>query len=237
MNRQLAQFGGETVVGVQPGGQRVERRAVHVQHAAAVATDKMVVVALPGANLVVGDRGGAAGRVAQDRPTVDGIDRGENGGALRGTSQDFSGTHAFGANSPCFVVSPGQVVPMGYAVTLVSGTSPSCTAGWQQWSDAACTLGAGGAIGLNPTFPGAGYSAVTDSRTVGTGVVALELLVSCRGDAAFEVLIDNAYAVAPQPAPSIKTVPVPTLADLALAMLALALGAVCLLYTSDAADE
>lgn len=151
---------------------------------------------------------------------------GENGGALRGTSQDFSGTHAFGANSPCFVVSPGQVVPMGYAVTLVSGTSPSCTAGWQQWSDAACTAGAGGAIGFNPTFPGAGYSAVTDSRTVGTGVVALELLVSCRGDAAFEVLIDNAYAVAPQPAPSIKTVPVPTLADLALAMLALALGAV-----------
>jgi hypothetical protein len=138
---------------------------------------------------------------------------GENGGALRGTSQDFSGTHAFGANSPCFVVSPGQVVPMGYAVTLVSGTSPSCTAGYQQWSDAACTVGAGGAIGFNPTFPGAGYSAVTDSRTVGTGVVA------------FEVLIDNAYAVAPQPAPVIKTVPVPTLGDLALAVLALALGA------------
>ncbi len=150
---------------------------------------------------------------------------GENGGALRATSQDFSGTHAFGANSPCFVVSPGQVVPMGYAVALVSGTSPSCTAGWQQWSDAACTVGAGGAIGFNPTFPGAGYSAVTDSRTVGTGVVALELLVSCRGDAAFEVLIDNAYAVASQPAPVIKTVSVPTLGDLALAVLALALGA------------
>ena len=150
---------------------------------------------------------------------------GENGGALRGASQDFSGTHIFSANSPCFVVSPGQVVPIGYAVTLASGTSPSCTAGWQQWSDAACTVGAGGAIGLNPTFPGAGYSAVTDSRTVGTGVVALELLVSCRGDAAFEVLIDNAYAVAPQPAPVIKTVPVPTLGDLALAVLALALGA------------
>jgi hypothetical protein len=150
---------------------------------------------------------------------------GENGGALRGASQDFSGTHIFSANSPCFVVSPGQVVPIGYAVTLASGTSPSCTAGWQQWSDAACTVGAGGAIGLNPTFPGAGYSAVTDSRTVGTGVVALELLVSCRGNAAFEVLIDNAYAVAPQPAPVIKTVPVPTLGDLALAVLALALGA------------
>ena len=150
---------------------------------------------------------------------------GENGGALRGASQDFSGTHIFSANSPCFVVSLGQVVPMGYAVTLVSGTSPSCTAGWQQWSDAACTAGAGGAIGFNPTFPGAGYSAVTDSHTVGAGVVALELLVSCRGDAAFEVLIDNAYAVAPQPAPMIKTVPVPTLGDLALAVLALALGA------------
>jgi hypothetical protein len=151
---------------------------------------------------------------------------GENGGALRGASQDFSGTHIFSANSPCFVVSPGQVVPIGYAVTLASGTSPSCTAGWQQWSDAACTVGAGGAIGFNPTFPGAGYSAVTDSRTVGTGAVAMELIIDCRANGAFEVLIDNAYAAAPQPAPVIKTVPVPTLADLALAMLALALGAV-----------
>lgn len=150
---------------------------------------------------------------------------GENGGALRGASQDFSGTHIFSANSPCFVVSPGQVVPIGYAVTLASGTSPSCTAGWQQWSDAACTVGAGGAIGLNPTFPGAGYSAVTDSRTVGAGAVAMELIIDCRGNGAFEVLIDNAYAVAPQPAPVIKTVPVPTLGDLALAVLALALGA------------
>ena len=150
---------------------------------------------------------------------------GENGGALRGASQDFSGTHIFSANSPCFVVSPGQVVPIGYAVTLASGTSPSCTAGWQQWSDAACTVGAGGAIGLNPTFPGAGYSAVTDSRTVGSGAVAMELIIDCRGNGAFEVLIDNAYAVAPQPAPVIKTVPVPTLGDLALAVLALALGA------------
>lgn len=133
--------------------------------------------------------------------------------------------HIFSANSPCFVVSPGQVVPIGYAVTLASGTSPSCTAGWQQWSDAACTVGAGGAIGLNPTFPGAGYSAVTDSRTVGAGAVAMELIIDCRGNGAFEVLIDNAYAVAPQPAPVIKTVPVPTLGDLALAVLALALGA------------
>ena len=150
---------------------------------------------------------------------------GENGGALRGASQDFSGTHVFSANSPCFVVSPGQVVPLGYAVTLVSGTSPSCTAGWQQWSDAACTAGAGGSIGLNPTIPGAGYSAVTDSRTVAAGAVAMELIIDCRANGAFELLIDNAYAVAPQGAPAIKAVPVPTLADLALALLALALGA------------
>lgn len=150
---------------------------------------------------------------------------GENGGALRGTSQDFSGDHVFGANSPCFVVSSGQVVPMGYAVTLVSGTSPSCTAGYQQWSDAACTVGAGGAIGFNPTFPGAGYSAVTDSRTVGAGTVAMELIVSCRANGAFEVLIDNAYAIAAQPPPVIKSVPVPTLGEMALIALALALGA------------
>jgi len=150
---------------------------------------------------------------------------GENGGALRGTSQDFSGTHIFGLNSPCFVVSPAQVVPLGYAVTLASGTAPSCTAGYQQYSNASCTAGAGGAIGSNAVFPGAGYSQVTDSRTVGAGVVALQLIIDCRGNASFEVLADNAYAIAPQPASANNTVPVPAIGGLALAALALALGA------------
>ena len=150
---------------------------------------------------------------------------GENGGALRGGSQNFGSIDVFSTNSPCFVVSPGQNVPLGYAVTLVSGAAPNCTAGWQQWADAACSLGAGGSIGLTPVTPGAGYSAVTDSRTVGAGTVAMELVIDCRGSGAFEVLIDNAYAIAAQPPPVIKSVPVPTLGEMALIALAFALGA------------
>lgn len=148
---------------------------------------------------------------------------GENGGALRGTSANFGSLDAFGIRSPCFSVSPGQVVPLGYAVSLVSGTAPSCTAGWQQWSDAACTAGASGAIGLVATTPGAGYSAVADSRTVGAGVVALSLLIDCRVSGAFEVLIDNAFAIAPQAPAATASVPVPTSGETALLLLALAI--------------
>lgn len=149
---------------------------------------------------------------------------GENGGALRGTSANFGAIDVFGLRSQCFTVTPGQVVPLGYAVSLVSGTAPSCTAGWQQWSDLACTNGAGGAIGVSPTVPGAGYSAVADSRTVDSGIVAMSLLIDCRGSGAFELLIDNVFAIAPQaPRPSVS---VPTLGEAMLLALALVLGAV-----------
>jgi hypothetical protein len=149
---------------------------------------------------------------------------GENGGAARGASQNFGSIDVFSLRSPCFVVTPGQVVPLGYSVELVSGTAPSCTAGWQQWSDAACTVGAGGAIGTVPTTPGAGYSAVADSRTVGGSAVAMSLLIDCRGAGAFEVLVDNAYAIAPQRSVA-AVVPVPTLGEFALFALALAVSA------------
>ena len=53
----------------------------------------------------------------------------------------------------------------------------------------------------------------------------MELVIDCRGSGAFEVLIDNAYAIAAQPPPVIKSVPVPTLGEMALIALAFALGA------------
>jgi len=149
---------------------------------------------------------------------------GENGGAMVANSQDFSGTHVFATRSACIPASSGQQLNLGYSVILVAGSPPSCTAGWQQWSDAACTVGNGGAIGLNPQFPDAGFFAVSDSRTVSAGTAGFQMIVDCRSNAAFQVRLDNAFIVGPLVAS--PTVPVPALGAGALGLLALALAGV-----------
>ncbi len=52
----------------------------------------------------------------------------------------------------------------------------------------------------------------------------MSLLIDCRGAGAFEVLVDNAYAIAPQRSVA-AVVPVPTLGEFALFALALAVSA------------
>ena len=144
---------------------------------------------------------------------------GENGGAVQGTSQTFGIDDVWAIDSPCFGVAAGEHLNLGYAVRLVQGVAPSCTAGFQDYADAACTVPAGGSIGNHVVFPTAGgYSQVNDTRTIGPGVLGTRLNIDCRGTSGgFVVLADNAFAVLP------PTVAVPALGGRALALLALAL--------------
>ena len=70
-----------------------------------------------------------------------------------------------------------------------------CSAGWQQYSDLACSAPNGGATGRDEFVPGANYIEVTGSHLVQSGTQTMSLIIDCRGPVGpFEVLVDNAYA-------------------------------------------
>jgi len=147
---------------------------------------------------------------------------GETGSAVRGVAADFTGTWLFGLKSPCFPVSPGLEYALGYWVRLESGAAPDCTAGWQQWSDPACTAASGGAIGSLDFVPGGNYIEVRDSHVPAAGTAALQLILDCRTTGgAFQVLADNGYVFWDRP----LTQEIPTLGAAGLAALISALGA------------
>lgn len=154
------------------------------------------------------------------------IAAGENGNALSVTGRSFSGNFLGNLKTNCFVVEQDQLVPLGYSAALANGVAPRCRAGYQQWADEACTVGAGGSIDANSpgVFPNASFAVVNGSHTVTSGTVAMQMIVDCRGDEPFEVLIDNAFAIAPQPEPPYMPLPVPTLGGWALLLLVLSLG-------------
>ena len=121
---------------------------------------------------------------------------GETGDGAIGSAEDYGGLWGVSVDSPCFAVAPGQEFALGYWVKHLSGAVPDrCSAGWQQYSDLACTAFSGGAIGKDEFVPGADYIEVTGSHVVEAGTQALGLIIDCRGPVGpFEVLVDNAYA-------------------------------------------
>ena len=121
---------------------------------------------------------------------------GETGDGALGTAEDFGTLWAFQSKSPCFEAAPGQEFALGYWVKHLSGAVPDrCSAGWQQYSDLACSAPSGGASGLDEFFPGANYIEVTGSHLVQAGTQAMSLVINCRGTTGpFEVLVDNGYA-------------------------------------------
>lgn len=149
---------------------------------------------------------------------------GENGGSMRGDSADFSGIHVFSSRSPCIAVTPGQSLDLGYAAQAIFGSTPSCTAGWHQYADAACTLANSGSIGSTPTVvTGSGFSAVSESHTVDAGTGGFRMSIDCRStSSAFVARFDNAFIVLPSAGVS-SAAPVPALGLGALAALAVLL--------------
>ena len=121
---------------------------------------------------------------------------GETGDGAIGTAEDFGGLWAFSTKSPCFEAVPGQEFALGYWVKHLSGAVPEdCSAGWQQYSDLACSAPSGGATGRDEFVPGANYIEVTGSHLVQSGTQTMSLTIDCRGPVGpFEVLVDNAYA-------------------------------------------
>jgi hypothetical protein len=125
---------------------------------------------------------------------------GQNGGAIEGAAADFGEDGFFWSRrSPCFPVSVGQQLSIGYVAQLVSKSPIECRVGYQYWEDASCTDPGGGGVVAPRQVGSASYTGVLSATTVPPGRAAMQLIVRCEGDYEFHVRADNAFAV---PVPS-----------------------------------
>ncbi len=121
---------------------------------------------------------------------------GQNGGAIDGTA-DIGVPLGFrwARRSPCFPVSAGQVLSIGYSARLLSESPIQCFVGRRWWEDAGCTVTGGGGLFSNTSLvTNAGYTSILHSTTVPLGNVAMQVSLWCQGDYEFQVRADNVFA-------------------------------------------